>query len=315
VITAKFNPINGDQTVTATYGGDSNYDGSNNNVVVHVTPAPTSVSITSNPSGSVVAGQPVVYTAVVSSAFGTPTGTITFTPGGVAILNAQGQASVTVKFTASGTNTFTAVYNGDGNFATSQNSQQKQVNQADTTTSFTLNPNLSTLVVGQTVTLTATVTTQSPSTGPATGSVLVNPGNIVIPLVNGVASAQVAFFTHGNAVTISVKYQPDVTGYKTSQASRVVKINPAATSLSLTSSPPKPNRGQLVQITATVNVKSPGGGSPDGFVSFGKLGVAQVVNGKATITTSFLHNMKVDAKYVSTSGNYKTSFASITIKG
>jgi hypothetical protein len=315
-ITTSFNAINGDQTVSASYGGNSNYLGSSGNVVVPVAPAPTSVSISSNPSGTVVGGELVTYTVSVSSVYGIPTGTVTLTPGGTQPLqtvSGQGQVSITIQYTTAGTNTFTAVYNGDGNFAVSQNHEDKQVNAASTTTSFTLNPNPPEIVVGQTITLTATVTPQSPSAGPATGSVVVSPGNTVLPLVNGFVSSSIAFFAIGTDVPVTVTYQPDVTGYLTSQAILQKNLTRAGTDTKIAYTPTDPTVGQTVQVTATVTVKAPGGGSPDGSIDFNGLGVVPVSNGQASVSFTITAKTKVKADYTSSSGLYKISSDSVQI--
>jgi hypothetical protein len=79
-------------------------------------------------------GQTVTFTATVRNPAGTatPTGTVTFFVGNVAVatvrLDASGQARLTGVFTIPGTFTVRAVYSGDSTFAGSWQSLIEQVN-------------------------------------------------------------------------------------------------------------------------------------------------------------------------------------------
>jgi Bacterial Ig-like domain (group 3) len=86
-----------------------------------VTPTQTVLSSSSNPS---LAGQSVTFTATVSAASGTPTGTVQFSINGTATgtavpLNASGQATYSTGALADGSSSITAVYNGNGAFLSS----------------------------------------------------------------------------------------------------------------------------------------------------------------------------------------------------
>src|SRR5262249_62230721 len=93
-------------------------DSSSAGVALTVTPAATSVALTSS-ANPVVAGQAVTFTAVVSAltpGLGVPGGTVTFMDGNV-ILNTVpvgpgGTTSFTTNFAAAGGHVLTAVYNG-----------------------------------------------------------------------------------------------------------------------------------------------------------------------------------------------------------
>jgi hypothetical protein len=127
------------------------------NFVLDVIPQATSTSLTSSLNPSTF-GQIVTFTATVTSAAaGTPTGTVTFRDGGVAIgtaaLNASGQASFSTAALSVGTHTITAVYGGSLNFATSTSGTLTQtVNRAASTTTLASSSNPSAL--GQAVTFT-----------------------------------------------------------------------------------------------------------------------------------------------------------------
>jgi poly(3-hydroxybutyrate) depolymerase len=141
-----------------------------------LTTTTTTISSSLNPSNY---GQPVTFTAVVSSAIGAPPNgeTVTFVLGNGTVLGTGTLASGSATFTIStlapgGTDNVKAKYAGDSTFATSTSAAVAQVvNKAATTTSLTSSPNPSN--VGQSVTFTATV---SSTAGTATGNVVFNSG-------------------------------------------------------------------------------------------------------------------------------------------
>src|SRR5207247_7376492 len=128
---------------------------------------PTPLPSSANPS---VFGQPVIFTTTVSAVSpgaGTPTGTVTFNDGAIALATttlSSGKAIYTNAALAVGSHSITAVYNGDGSFNTSTNPALTQtVNKAGTTN--TLTSSLNPAVVNNSVTFTATVSAVSPGAG------------------------------------------------------------------------------------------------------------------------------------------------------
>jgi hypothetical protein len=84
-------------------------------------PTQTTLSSSANPS---LAGQSVAFTATVSSASGTPTGTVQFSINGTAAgaavaIDASGQASYSTSTLSDGSDSITAVYSGDATFLAS----------------------------------------------------------------------------------------------------------------------------------------------------------------------------------------------------
>jgi hypothetical protein len=128
----------GGHGVTAVYSGDPNFVGSAQTIVEQVIAPATHKATTTALLASaraVVVGQVVTFTATVRRPAGTatPTGTLTFFFGDVAVatvkLDANGQAHLTGFFTGKGTFTLKAVYNGDATFgASSSQSLIEQVN-------------------------------------------------------------------------------------------------------------------------------------------------------------------------------------------
>src|SRR5262249_59779975 len=114
------------------------------------------------PSRSMV-GQTVTLSATVTSGAGVPTGTVAFRDGatvlGVVPL-VNGSASLSISTLTAGSHPLTAAYNGSPAFAASSSPTVNQIVHpaatAATSTSLTSTPNPST--VGQTVTLSSTVT-------------------------------------------------------------------------------------------------------------------------------------------------------------
>jgi Bacterial Ig-like domain (group 3)/FG-GAP-like repeat len=127
----------GRHTIKAVYNGDGNFTASSGSLTEQVrTPvalAPTTTALVAS-ANLIWVGQTVTFTASVSGAAGTgtPTGTVTFFVGNVAVatvkVNASGKASLTGRLSAAGQFTITAVYSGDSNFAASSQSLTEQVN-------------------------------------------------------------------------------------------------------------------------------------------------------------------------------------------
>jgi polygalacturonase len=167
----------GQHTLAAHFSGDSvntKYAALDfGNLVVNVT-APGSVSTTTTLGATPAApsfGGTVTFTATVTTATGTPTGTVTFNDGpttlGTAALS-SGVATFSTNVLAVGTHSgITASYGGDSNFANSASAPLSLVvGGAPTTTS--LKSSAGTVVSGNSLTFTATVTS---TVGMPSGSV------------------------------------------------------------------------------------------------------------------------------------------------
>ena len=122
----------GVNSITAVYGGDSNFGGSTSNVVKQVVKkAPTSTTVSSSPNPSIY-GQAVTFTALVTSGLGTPPdGETVMIKQGTTVLGtgtlSGGSASFTTSALPAGTNYIKAVYGGDSNFSGSASRALKQV--------------------------------------------------------------------------------------------------------------------------------------------------------------------------------------------
>jgi Big-like domain-containing protein len=113
----------GARTLTATYGGDSNFNASAGAASQTVNIANTATAIVSTAPNPAVLGQPVTVrfavTAVAPGA-GTPTGTVSVKAStGESCSNSVASGSCALTFTTAGSRNLTAAYSGDTNFAAS----------------------------------------------------------------------------------------------------------------------------------------------------------------------------------------------------
>jgi hypothetical protein len=240
----------------------------------------------------------------------TPAGTVTFT-----IVNGTttthetdplvaGVATLQALNASASAYTISATYNADdasGGFtASSSGTISQTVTQVATTTQLDTSANPA--VVGQAVTFTATVTC-SGSSGAATGTVRFVDGSTQIggdQTLQTVGGKQQASITVSNlalsppAHSITAVYLGDINCMTSTSGAVSEAVNAADTTTVVTSSVNPSVFGQAVTFTATVTVKSPGAGTPQGTVTFfdgsTQLGQAislQTVGGQqqATFTT------------------------------
>jgi hypothetical protein len=158
----------------------------------------TTITSTLNPSNY---GQLVTFKATVVSGSGTPAGTLTFKDGaatlGAVALDLSGKASLSTSTLTAGTHSITAQYGGGGGFAGSSGvlSGGQVVKKLDTSIGLTSSGNPS--LIGQAVTITATVTTL-----PA-----ITPDGTVTFTVNSVPTAPVTL-TGGGLATLTTSSLP-----------------------------------------------------------------------------------------------------------
>ncbi|MGC2503405.1 MAG: Ig-like domain repeat protein [Silvibacterium sp.] len=254
----------GSHSVVATYSGDPNYNGSNNNVtqVVGAIASATALGSSANPS---TVNQSVTFTASVTPFNATVklTGAVTFTDNGgplsgctVAWNASTGVASCTTASLPLGPHTIVATYAGDTNYSTSNSSATQVVGQASS--SLTLSSSGSPSTINQSVTFTAAVT---PTTGltKLSGTVtFTDNGNAisgcsaVVNPITGDSICTTTSLTVGSH-TIVATYANDA-NYSGSTNTLTQAVNAAPTSTTLISSAPGNISvvNQAVQFTATV---------------------------------------------------------------
>ncbi|MBN2463258.1 MAG: Ig-like domain repeat protein, partial [Dehalococcoidia bacterium] len=292
----------GDHTISAPYGGDTNYYASAVVPTLHtVNKADTTTTLDSSSNPSVY-GQSVTFTAAVSAVLpgvGIPTGNIIFmdgaTPLGTRTLDAAGQATLTTSSLSVGDHTITAEYGGDDNFNFSPlNPLTQTVNKANTTTTLDSISNPS--VYGQSVTFTATVFAVAPGAGTATGNVIFMDGVTTLGTRTLNASGQATLNTSNLALgihTITAEYEGDGNFNASTSSPLTQTVDKANSSTALVSSQNPSVYGEAVTFTVTVSAVPPGAGTPTGDITFmdgvTTLGTRNLdASGQATLTTSSL---------------------------
>jgi len=249
----------------------------------------TTLTSSVNPS---VFGQSVTFTATVAP---TPTGgTVTFTIDGPAVCTGVPVVGATAACTTSslsvGLHSVVASYSGIAGFDPSTSLTLIQsVLTADTSTSITSSPNPSNC--GQSVTITAVVTTTPPGSGTPTGTVTFKDGAATIAtvaLVAGSASTSTSSLSVGPHVLTAV-YNGSASHNTSTSASLNHVVNKGTSTTTIASSINPSLYGQSVTFTATVT----GCGTPTGVVIFNDNGIAigsDSLNGAGTasITTAAL---------------------------
>ena len=272
--------------LTATYSGDTNYEGSSSPAHSHeVTRTATATALTSSPNPSEY-GETVMLTATVSPSFAT--GTVTFYEGetelGTGALSA-GTATMADSTLSVGTHpNLTAVYGGDANCEGSVSpAHSHEVTRAETATALTSSPNPSTY--GAVVTLTATVSPPA-----ATGTVTFYDDAVELgtgTLSAGTATLNDSTLSVGTHANLTALYGGDANYAGSASAAHSHEVTRAGTATALTSSPNPSEYGEVVTLTATVTPSS-----ATGTVTFyddgAELGTGTLSAGTATLADSTL---------------------------
>ncbi|PJD95947.1 MAG: hypothetical protein CK425_07315 [Parachlamydia sp.] len=264
----------GVQTILVKYSGDTNFTASQITTTETVVAAATNSTITSSANPSVF-GQPITFNVVVTSAQGIPTGTVSFLDGTTTLatqtLNTSGTASFTVSSLAVGNHSIRAIYSGSANLASSTTSILNQVVNADsTTTTFTSSQNPSSY--GETITLTARVSANSPGGRIPTGTISFKNGAATIGTgtLNSSGQAFLTLSTNLAASTVpyalTAVYSGD-TNFLTSTGVMNQTVNKAATITTATYTPNPAPFGDPVTINVKVASINNGTGIPSGIVN------------------------------------------------
>ncbi|WP_347986809.1 Ig-like domain repeat protein [Methylomonas sp. AM2-LC] len=174
----------------------------------NVNPVSSSVALTSSAS-NFVSGNPITVTATVSGAY--PTGSVQFKNNGVALgtpitINNNVASLTTSALTTPGLTPITAVYSGDGNNLSSSSAALNETVMAIATITVTVSA--PTITAGQNITLTATVTGDTPTGTVQFYSNAVKLGSPV-SLVNGVAVLTTNALTTTGLDNITATYSGD----------------------------------------------------------------------------------------------------------
>jgi CSLREA domain-containing protein len=258
----------GARTLTATYAGDGNFNGSTSAGEPHsVNKLATTTTITSdNPDPSVM-GEAVTVQYSVTTASGTPSGNVTVSDGTISCTGTVSAGQCSLSFTSAGAKSLTATYEGDATHDGSASAAEPhQVNAADTTTTITSdNPDPS--VVGESVTVQYNVAPVAPGAGIPTGNVTVSDGTI--SCTGTVAAGQCSLtFTSAGAKSFTATYAGDSNFNGSTSAAEAHQVNKADTTTSITADNPDPSvLSQSVTVQYSVTVNAPGAGTPTGNVT------------------------------------------------
>jgi len=280
---------------------------------------PATVSLTCSPTSIPIFGN-ALFTATVSSTYGTPTGSIDWTDNGTTLsTQTLSAATATLTYTGQtvGTHTLTATYVPTGGFASGSASCSEVVTTLPTTSVLSVSPGNTTF--GSPVTLTATVSpTIPPGAGTPIGSVtFYNSGTVLntAPLSNGVATLTLSTLP-GGVDNLTCTYSGSSI-YATSNCNTIpTTIAAAASTLILVSSlNPAP---ALTSITFTASLTANGQPAPAGNTIVFTLN-GQIINlftdatGTAAYTLNTLTpgSYPVTATYAATA-SLKASSASLT---
>lgn len=155
----------GSHAITATYSGDADSNGSTSPTLTQYVVAASKTVVATSGSPSIV-GQPVTFTATVTSLYGViPNGElVTFDDGKTVIgtgATSAGVATFTTSSLTAATHTIKGTYAGDASFKPSSRTVRQVVEKYATTTALgsSLNPS----TYKQAVTFTATVTSAGPT--------------------------------------------------------------------------------------------------------------------------------------------------------
>jgi hypothetical protein len=283
--------VAGNNTITATYSGDSSYNG-----VAATTTEDTlrSTVATVIPSANpAIAGTAVTFTIELSGATSTPQGTVTLLDGTTvlttATLNASGAATYTTSALTPGTHDITAHYSGDASNGATTSAVLPEVLQAATTHTL-LNASASTVTAGKPLNLTATI---SGNGGAATGSVEFLDGGKVLGegTLNGTGVATFSTSTLApGAHSLTAQYLGDTDDGSSVSPAVAVTVTSATTQVAVTSSINPATVTKAVTFSAQVTGN---GATPTGTVSFTANGVSlgsSALNGSgvATVTVTSL---------------------------
>jgi autotransporter-associated beta strand protein len=303
-------PLNaGSHSITAVYSTSANYYTSTSQAITQIVNqdgTTTSVASSSNVVGGFptsVYSEPVILTAQVASvAPGTaiPSGTVTFfdnsSPIGTAQVNTtNGQAKLTTTVLTVGSHIITASFGSTQNFTGSTSSSITQHVNVDNTTT-TLAVFSSPSVYGQQVTLQATIAAAFPGVGIPQGTVAFFDGPTQIGTVSVNASGQAilnttSLFVGTHSLTATFGATSSFNGSSSSAQTQIVTAAQTSTTVTLLNATAV--YSQPVSIEATVAPVSPGGGVPQGGVTFydngAQIGTASLDgNGVGTISVNTL---------------------------
>ena len=299
----------GAHTITASSSGDGSYLGSTSTVgqtVAKATPVAAVVS-SSNPS---VYGELVGFTVTLTGVAGgtVPPGTVTFRDGTVTIgtgtLDAAGQATVSRHDRTPGAHSITVAYATSDNYeAVTSPALTQTVDAAPTHTALAVAPSPS--LVGEAVTLTATVTADAPSTYvPGVTAEFLDGATVIgSATLDGTGRASISRTSLAIGVhTLTARLVGSVRYAASTSPGVAHEVVRPSTTTDLAALLPMSTFGDTATFRVTVGVTLPGVGVADGLVSIKdggvEIGTVTLVGGTGLFATSALgagtHDLTAD---------------------
>jgi len=273
----------GAYAISATYSStNEGYSSVTKQTTLQVIKAGTAVdatALTVSPSTLAAGSSNVTFAAKVSSATGTPDGTVTFTSSGVlkgSCTLTKGACSISLSTAtyAAGTYSVVAVYSGSATYESSVSTTDKLIVSKATTT--TVSSGTSSVEAGGTVTLVANVGRPAGYTGVPTGTVDFYSTTLLqstqgVATLDGTGKAvyeQVLTGVPAGTYSVVAKYAGDGSDAASNSSSMTVIVTKALTEVTLASSANQVSEGSPVSITAVVSHACCSTVPPSGTVAF-----------------------------------------------
>jgi hypothetical protein len=245
----------GTYTLHAVYSGDYNYlSSTSNSLIMNVSgPLVTATTLYTGAS-SILKGDSITLYAYLHPA--TATGTVTFYSGSTAIGTANvnaGVATLTTTIANSGEITLKAIFAGNASWETSTSNQISLFVSGNTPDTVVLQVNPSSLIIGYSATLTATV-----SSAAATGTVVFYDGSSEIGMctVAGDTCTLVNTFMSAGSQSLTAVYSGDTTYIPNTSSPVTLSVSnpgPTPTTTTLRLSETSGFTGDRVTLIATVD--------------------------------------------------------------
>ncbi|MCU1452953.1 MAG: hypothetical protein JWN46_1099, partial [Acidimicrobiales bacterium] len=283
----------GTHTVLATYAGGSNLLASVATIVQVVRPAVTTISVTStaNPTAATSGASLQAVVTAVAPGGGTPTGTVTFSEGGVVLstLNASffGRWAFALGGLKVGSHTITAAFTGTGSYLGASTAITQVVDVASTVVTATSSSSPAGAYAGGSIQ--AIVAPVAPAIGSPTGSVTFSEGGVALarpdPFFNqyGMQLALLPVGTH--VITVTFTGAGGFASSSTSITQVIVKAAPIVTVMS-SANPSTQHDGSYLTVRIASGIGS--AANTDGSVAFtdggSTIAVAPVNGGVANLS-------------------------------
>ena len=318
----------GSHAVSATYSGDSQFEGAGGSFTESVGPDATAAEIVPSVSPAYY-GELLRLTGLVRTHLQAPTGELRFLVDGGQVcaaplraptppaVDAVAECALSQRL-AAGEHQLEVVYDGNTDFKPATGSATLKVVPARTVTTLSSNPGDP--AYGGALTLRARVASRLPSTATPGGGVLFSvDGNLVGPPAalddEGRAELQLSQPLAAGPHLVSAEYA-GAAGFGPSSDGIPLPVARAATVTTIASSANPSAPGEAVSFLASVDVLAPGGGAPGGSVQFmvddRRLGLpVPVADGKAEIRAgpSLRTGTRLVTAHFSGDGSYAPSHA------